>query len=66
MRGDSGQARALWLAIIVVGAVISAIVGGTAVFMAGAVTSLAICAGGATFVSAASLGLAVHQFMTRV
>jgi fatty acid desaturase len=64
MSRDSKSGRALWLAIIAMFAVVAALTGGAAVWTAGGGPVVAICAGGATFVSVVTLGLATHHFLT--
>jgi len=56
--------RGLWLAIIVIGGLVVASVGGGVLLLAGATVPIALAAAGAGFVALVGLGMTGYRFLT--
>ncbi|MDX3455611.1 hypothetical protein PV396_27355 [Streptomyces sp. ME02-8801-2C] len=63
MNGDDGSRRQIWLAIIVLGALLGGGIAAAACWAAGMGVIAALGAGGSTFLGLALLGLAAGQFL---
>lgn len=64
MSDNDSALRGVWLAIIVLAGLLAAIVAGMVFRAAGTELTEALQAGGATFLSVVTLGLAARKFLT--
>lgn len=64
MDGDDGSRRQIWLAIIVLGALLGGGIAAGVCWAAGVGVVATLGAGGSTFLGLAALGLAAGQFLS--
>ncbi|HEX6354760.1 hypothetical protein [Actinophytocola sp.] len=61
---DRSQGRGMWLAVVILGAVLGAVIIGGLFYMLGGSALVTLGATGAAFVGIFSLGLKVYEFLS--
>lgn len=64
MRATTVCLRGLWLAVILLTGLVTAVLTGAAFWLAGAGVAAALAAAGATFLGTSTFGIAIHRFLS--
>ena len=64
MRNTGAALRGLWLTVILLTGLVTAVISGAAFWLAGTGVAVALAAGGTTFLGVSSLGLTMHRFLS--